>query len=272
MLGSAVVELSKESSGGEPEVTWVIGCCPTRTSGLPSPPTAFTDTAVTPYPCVYVSERIDEGCVRDVAFGDLARPEHHLDIVAGRRVRVAIHGDRRIRLIAAAAVDLREGVGQLGRVLDADVLQRAQVGFEVAERRRMGRAEGPALHLRIRSGALDRPRVAARRQVVGDGRRLRRLLVRPDAGRLVDGGGHALNQPGNEEPAAEHRGRRDRRSRLTPGASADHKDHGRDRQDECEDLQEPEHRLDHRALRRVQADVRRAVGPVPVPWLLVARW
>ena len=41
-------ESSKERSGGEPAVTWAIGCCPTRTSGLPSPPTAFTETAVTP--------------------------------------------------------------------------------------------------------------------------------------------------------------------------------------------------------------------------------
>src|SRR5579872_3640010 len=56
MLGSAVVELSNDNAGGAPGVTWVIGCCPTSTSGLPSPPTAFTDTAVTPYPCVYVND------------------------------------------------------------------------------------------------------------------------------------------------------------------------------------------------------------------------
>ena len=115
---------------------------------------------------------VDEGCVRDVAFRDLAGAEHHLDVVAGRGVRISIHRDRRIRLVAAAAVDLREGIGQLGGVLDADVLEGAQIGLEVAERRRVGRPEAPALHLRVWSRALDRPGIPARCQVVGDRRGL----------------------------------------------------------------------------------------------------
>src|SRR5579862_1720530 len=58
MDGSAVVELSKERSGGEPAVTWAIGCPPTSTSGLPSPPTALTETAVIPYPWVKSSAEL----------------------------------------------------------------------------------------------------------------------------------------------------------------------------------------------------------------------
>ena len=49
-------------------------------------------------------------------------------------------------------------------------------------------------------------------------------------------------------------------------------DQGHHRQDRGEDLEEPEDRLDHGTLGRVQAHVWGAVPFGPVLWALVARW
>ena len=52
MRGSACLFPEKERLDGAPWVTCCMGWRPTSTSGLPSAATWFTDTAVTPYPCV----------------------------------------------------------------------------------------------------------------------------------------------------------------------------------------------------------------------------
>ena len=116
--------------------------------------------------------------------------------------------------------------------------------------------EGTVLHVSVRSRALDVPRVPARAQVGGDRRGLRGLFVGADAGRLVHGRRYALGEPGDEEPATEHRREGDRRAGGHPPPADNQDDHRGDRKHDRQHLQESEDRLDDRALRGVEADVR----------------
>ena len=145
-----------------------------------------------------------KGSVGHVVLGDLARCQHHLNLAPIGGV-IAVDGDSGKRLIAEAAVDLGEDLGQQRRILDADVLEGAGIGGEVRRCRCLRRApsgiaERPSLDI---SAGLQAPGAAAHLEEVGDGLALRRLGVRVDAGRLVDGRRNALGEPGDDQPAEE---------------------------------------------------------------------
>ena len=137
-----MVELSNERSGGELGVTWVIGCSPDEDLRLALTGDRVDRDRRDAVSVRVVQRRVHERRVGDIPLGDLARLRASPRRRPGGRVGIAVHGDRRIGLVAAGAVDLGERVGQLRRVLDAHVLERAEVGLEIAERRRVRRAEG----------------------------------------------------------------------------------------------------------------------------------
>ena len=195
---------------------------------------------------------VDEGGVGDVVLGDLPRTEHHLGVPGAcrRRGRVAIDGDGRIRLVAAAAIDLRERVGELRGVLDAHVAQRARVGGQVGEG---GGGDGPeAAHLDV--GRLQSPRVAAGGQVVVDRRRLGDLRVGVDRGALVDRAGDGLDDAGEDQPADQRPGEDRAVGDRGAVAAHHHERRGEHRERQRHPLQGAEHWAGDIALGGVEPD------------------
>ena len=124
----------------------------------------------------------------------------------------------------------------------------------------MGCPEGAVLDLGIGGVVLDRPGVAAGGEEVADGGCLRRLLVRPHARGLVDRRRDGLGETGDQQPSAEQGTERDRGAGGGMACANDHeheRDHG---EQQCQNLQETEHRLDHRALGGIEPDVVPALG------------
>ena len=70
--------------GARPALTWAIGCCPTRTCGLPSPATDVHRYGGDAVSMGEVQRRVHERGVGNIPLGDLPRTEHHLGVAAAR--------------------------------------------------------------------------------------------------------------------------------------------------------------------------------------------